>query len=149
PPPGYEQLVERPPAPAPAEPGDVEVTIYFTRDGAVYPVKRPMLSEPSLDDLMVSLHAGPNEAEQGEGIVNVLPGANITEDVDFENGQARVGITVSPDGTSRNDIYLAFAQVVCTLDARPEVTGVFFVDVQGQTVSVPTDDASPLNPGPV
>src|SRR5690606_9806048 len=87
-------------------------------------------------------------AEQSQGIISVLPGANITDHVELENGRARVELTVSPEGTSRNDINLAFAQVVCTLDARPEVTGVFFV-VQGEPVGVPTGDSSALDSGPV
>src|SRR5690606_40776418 len=64
PPPGYEQLLEQPPTPVPAESGGVAVTIYFTRDGAPFPVQRSMDVNPSLDALMASLHRGPTEAEQ-------------------------------------------------------------------------------------
>jgi spore germination protein GerM len=128
------------------QPGPVSVILYLARDGALTTVTR-QVPEPSLTSLMENLLAGPTDAEQNEGINSALTGANVIGDVVLVDGQARVDLATGLDGTGRSDAVLAIAQVVCTLDARPEVIGVVFTR-EGDVVAVPRGDGA-LHKGPL
>jgi hypothetical protein len=140
PPPGpYGALASnRPPS---AEPGTVREVLYFTKDGALVAVNRRVRGEPTPTDLMRALLAGPTEEERDQGIGSALSGIDIASDIRVVNGLATVDLTATPEGTARSDEILAYAQVVCTLDARPAVTGVIFTR-HGQPIGVPRDNAA-------
>jgi hypothetical protein len=146
PPPGpYGALASnRPPS---AEPGAVQEVLYFTKDGALVAVNRRVRGEPTPTDLMRALLAGPTEAEQNRGIGSALSGIDIASNIRVVNGLATVDLTATPEGTGRSDEILAYAQVVCTLDARTAVTSVKFTR-HGQPIGVPRDNGA-LAEGPL
>jgi spore germination protein GerM len=127
--------------------GPVPVTLYMTRDGALAAVTRPATREPTLASLFQDLLAGPTDTEQDQGISSALPGASVFGEVTLSGGRAEVDLAASLDGTGRSDAVLAFGQVVCTLDARPEVNGVVFIR-EGDVVGVPRGDGA-LHKGPL
>jgi spore germination protein GerM len=96
---------------------------------------------------MDSLLSGPTAAEQDEGIGSALTGGEVIGDVTLADGQAKVDLVVGLDGTGRSDAVLAIAQVVCTLDAQPDVAGVVFTR-EGEVVAVPRADGA-LSKGPL
>jgi hypothetical protein len=146
PPPGpYAGLTK--PASPPIEQGAVPVHLVMTRDGTLTAVTRLGQGTPSLDGLMDGLFAGPSETEQARGITSALPGAGLVGEVGFRDGNAEVRLGAGLDGTGRSDVVLAIGQVVCTLDARPEVTGVVFTQ-DGAVVAVPRADGA-LQKGPL
>jgi hypothetical protein len=140
PPPGpYGALASnRPPS---AEPGTVREVLYFTKDGSLVAVNRLVRGEPTPTDLMRALLAGPTESEQNLGIGSALSGIDIASDIRVVNGLATVDLTATPEGTGRSDEILAYAQVVCTLDARAAVTKVNFTR-HGQPIGVPRDNGA-------
>jgi hypothetical protein len=135
--------VERPPGPfgalattaAPApDPGVVAETFFLTRDAAVIPVTRRVRGDRTVHDVMADLMAAPNDAERAAGFGSALTGANLAGTVALTDNLAVVALTAAPDG--RSDQVLAYAQVVCTLDARPDVSGVIFT-LHNEQVGVP------------
>jgi hypothetical protein len=156
PPDGQPREVQPPPGPygviashrpSTAEPGAVRQTLYFTKDGALIPVTRRVRGEPTPTDLIRTLLAGPTDEEQARGIGSALSGVNIAADVRVVNGLATVDLTTAPEGTGRSDEILAYAQVVCTLDARTAVTAITFTR-QGTPIGVPRANGS-LADGPL
>lgn len=140
PPPGnYVGQTAQPPGSE--KPGAISVTLFMTRDGALVAVRRQVDREPSVSQVMESLLAGPTAAEQAEGISSALSGANLIGAVTLNDGRAQVDLTTGLEETNRSDIDLAIGQVVCTLDTRPEVSGVIFVHV-GETIGVPKGDGA-------
>ena len=96
---------------------------------------------------MRALLAGPTEAEQNRGIGSALSGIDIASNIRVVNGLATVDLTGAPEGTGRSDEILAYAQVVCTLDARTAVTSVKFTR-HSQPIGVPRDSGA-LAEGPL
>ena len=95
---------------------------------------------------MRDLLAGPTDTERSGGLGSALPGGNPIGEIRLSNGQAAVDITVA-EGAVRSDEVLAVGQVVCTLDARPDVNAVIFIS-GGQPIEVPRADGS-LSEGPL
>ena len=133
--------------PSTAEPGAVQEILYFTKDGVLVPVTRKVRGEPTPTNLVRDLLAGPTESERGQGIGSALSGTEMASDVRIVNGLATVNLTATPEGTGRSDEILAYAQIVCTLDARPTVTSVTFTR-QGEPINVPRATAE-LSDGPL
>ena len=96
---------------------------------------------------MADLLAGATDAEQNTGISSALPGANVIGGVSVTDQVATVDLGPGLDGSGRNDAVLAFGQVVCTLDSRPDIDGVVFQQ-NGQRVGVPRATGS-LSTGPL
>jgi spore germination protein GerM len=133
--------------PSTAEPGAVQEVLYFTKDGVLVPVTRNVRGDPTPTGLVRDLLAGPTESERAEGVGSALSGTDMASDVQVVNGLATVNLTATPEGTGRSDEILAYAQIVCTLDARPAITSVTFLR-QGEPINVPRDTAE-LSEGPV
>jgi spore germination protein GerM len=119
----------------------------MVRDGELVAVTRHVDAQPSVDDLVDALLAGPTDAEQRDGLTSALLGNDIVVGVQFSGGRATVELTDTLDETGRSDQILAFAQIVCTLAAKPGVTAVSFTRA-GQPVGVPRADGS-LSESPV
>jgi spore germination protein GerM len=116
-------------------------TLYLTKDSAIVPVDRHVKQEPTAQTLLNDLIAGPTAAEQADGITSALPGSTVINSVAASNGLAVVTIGGGLEGAGRKDAILAFGQIVCTLDARPDVNGVVFVGPNGP-IGVPRGDGS-------
>lgn len=127
--------------------GAVPERLYLIRGDEIVPALRHVSSEPSPEDLMDDLLAGPTDSERRAGLTSALLGDEIITGVHKIDNNAVVELAAELDDTSRNDQVLAFAQIVCTLDAHPLITGVSFTS-DGQPVGVPIADGS-LATGPL
>jgi hypothetical protein len=121
--------------------GPVQWTLYLVRDGLIVPIHRTAEAMPDIGALIEGLQNGPTEAERTGGVGSALPGTVRIEGVRAENGLVVVTVAARPEGAGRTDEVLAYGQIVCSLDARPEVTGVVF-ELNGQRVEVPRSDGS-------
>ncbi|GAB3980746.1 GerMN domain-containing protein [Plantactinospora veratri] len=131
---------QTPPDPTPST-GAVPARLYLLRDGELVAVTRHVDAAPDVDELVDSLLAGPTDAEQRDGLTSALLGNDIVVGVQLSGGRATVELTDTLDETGRSDQILAFAQIVCTLAAKPGVTAVSFTRA-GQPVGVPRADGS-------
>jgi hypothetical protein len=122
-------------------------TLYFVRNGAIVAVMRRVDTDPTVEAAVHDLLAGPTDTERAAGLGSSLPGAAVIDGVVAESGLAVVALGGRPEETGRNDEILAYGQIVCTLDARPEIVGVTF-QYQGEAVGVPRGDGS-LSTGPL
>jgi spore germination protein GerM len=139
PPPG-QYLAPASPAPQTDATGDVAETIYLTKDQTIVTVSRRVDGEPTVEQTVRDLIAGPTDPERAAGIGSALPGTAVIDGVRVLDGIAIVTLGARLEGT-RNDENLAYGQIVCTLDARSDINGVAF-EQGGQRISVPTGDAS-------
>jgi hypothetical protein len=133
--------------PSTAEVGVVEEILYLTKDGMLVQVTRRVRSEPTPTELVRALLAGPSGDERARGIGSALSGVDIAPDIGVVNGRATVDLTATPEGTGRSDAILAYAQVVCTLDARATITSVVFT-LHGEPIGVPRANGA-LSHGPL
>jgi spore germination protein GerM len=141
--PGRSATVPADPAPGeetvPA--GPVAETLYLIKESRVVAVKRYVPTLPSPEAQLAELLTGPSQQEQDQGLSSALAGTDLTLGVRIISGQAVVELAASLDGTGRTDDILAFAQIVCTLTSRPDITSVTFTRA-GQQVEVPRADSS-------
>jgi spore germination protein GerM len=131
---------ETPPDPGPGA-GAVPERLYFVLDSEIAAVTRNVDAQPSVDELVDDLLAGPTDAEQRDGLTSSLLGNDIVVGVQLSGGRATVELTAALDESGRTDQILAFAQIVCTLTAKPDITSVTFTR-GGQPVGVPRADGS-------
>lgn len=142
PPPGpYQALASPSPVPESTLNGPIVSTLFMVKGGALVTVERRLDAEPSVETLLADLLAGPTEAERNDGVTNTVPGGAIIEKVEVQSRIAVVTIGGDLESTARTDQVLAYGQIVCTLDARPEIDGVTFVH-DGEAVQVPKGDNS-------
>ncbi|GGJ81549.1 hypothetical protein GCM10010123_09170 [Pilimelia anulata] len=138
------------PAPAAATPsaGADAALLYLVRDGMLVAVDRRVPPTAAPRALLAGLVAGPTDAESTAGLSSPLAGTDLIGDVRLQNGRATVEVRVraAVEGNP-GDETLAYAQIVCTLTARPDVRGVVFVSA-GRPIAVPLADAS-LSQGPL
>ena len=124
PPPGpYQALASQ--SPSAPDNGTVAVKLFFAKGDTIVGVERRTDRARTPEELIRDLIAGPNDVETNAGLTSALPGTAVIDAVRMTNGIAVVNITEGLEGI-RNDEVLAFAQIVCTLDARPDVKGVIF-----------------------
>ncbi|MEV4482677.1 GerMN domain-containing protein [Micromonospora coxensis] len=144
PPPG----VGLPPAAA-ASPaaGRVAQPICLVRDDRLVRVVRQVDVAGDVDLHLRRLLAGASSAERESGLGSALPGAVGVTGARLVDGRAEVAVAPPRDESGRADEVLAYGQVVCTLDARDDVSGVSFVR-DGRPLGVPRADGS-LSPGPL
>jgi hypothetical protein len=121
--------------------GAVPERLYLIRGDEIVPTVRHVSTEPTPDDLLDDLLAGPTDTERQAGLTSALLGDEIITGVRLVDDNAVVELAAGLDDTSRNDQVLAFGQIVCTLTAHPLVTGVSFTS-NGQAVAVPLADGS-------
>lgn len=142
-PPPYGDLASTP-APNPTtNEGRLTEVLYLIRDGALVAVTRPVDTPPPPMTLLDNLAAGPTAAEQAQGLVSALTsGTAVVDGVQIVGGLATVALTdTGLEGLTGATQLLAIAQIVCTLDARDDVTGVVFAR-GGQRFPVPRGDGS-------
>ncbi len=129
-------------SPTAAPSGAGRALVYLVRDGAIVAVVRRVPDPPSPDAVLAALVAGPSGRESDAGLTTaVLSGITL----DQQGIDARVAYVDVPASSAtesgRNDEVLAFAQIVVTLTALPNVTGVRFLR-DGQPLDVPRADGS-------
>ncbi|MEV4412036.1 GerMN domain-containing protein [Catellatospora sp. NPDC049609] len=131
----------RTPAPAVTATGAVTEKLYLVRDGLLVAVERKVPSRPDARQLVADLIAGPTPAEQDDGITSALQGITAISSATDAGGSATVELSTALEGTGRSDDVLPFAQLVCTLSSRTEISRVVFTR-QGARISVPREDGS-------
>jgi hypothetical protein len=146
-PPGGTQPVWPSHTSPPDDTGTVPERLYLILGDEIVPTVRHVSAEPSPDELMDDLLAGPTDAERRAGLTSALLGDDIIASVHTVDNHVVVELVAGLGDTSRNDQVLAFAQIVCTLSAHPLITGVSFTS-NGQAVAVPLADGS-LSTGPL
>ncbi len=139
PPPGA-QLVQSQPPDIGAS-GRTPEYLYFVKDGMVVRVARHVTGAPSTDEVVQDLLGGPNDDESAAGYTSALLGDPIVETVQVSSGRAAVALTAAMSEPGRNDVVLAYAQLVCTLTALPQISGVVFTS-NGTPIAVPRGDGS-------
>lgn len=142
----FQALASRSPATGTTS-GTVPEQLFLVRDGRLVMVTRHVVREPTVDSLMVDLLDGPTASEREAGFTSALLGGRVVAQVRLIDSRAVVELAVVIEGAGRNDEMLGYAQLVCTLTARPEIHGVTFTR-DGQPIAVPRDDGS-LSVGPL
>jgi hypothetical protein len=135
------------PTPNATESGAITQRLFMVKDGALVAVTRHVDRVPTVDSLVSQLLNGPTEAERNNGITSAIQGAVAVSAVHVDGDQATIELASPVAETRRNDDVLAYAQLVCTLTARPEIHGVTFTYDQ-KPVGVPRADG-PLSHGPL
>ncbi|GIJ72477.1 GerMN domain-containing protein [Virgisporangium ochraceum] len=135
--PGTGPVVEVSPSPA----GSVAQPFYFVRRGRLVPVVRWIGPATPLDALTRTLLAGPTSSEAAADLTSALTGTATVRGVRRSGAIALVDLGDDPPATGRTDEILAFGQIVCTLTARTDVSGVAFVRGD-QPLEVPRPDGS-------
>ena len=115
-------------------------TLYYVKGDTVVSVQRRVDTVRSPEHLLRDLLAGPTASERASGITSALPGTAVIGTVRVASGVALVTIVDGLQG-ARNDEVLAFAQIVCTLDARTDIDGVVFLRGSNR-IDVPAGDGS-------
>ena len=128
------------PTPPDSGTGAVPERLYLVRDGELVATTRHVAAEPTADELVDDLLAGPTPGERADGLTSALRATDVAG-VQVSGGRATVELTEVLDSGGRTDQVLAFAQIVCTLTARPGVTSVAFTH-DGREVGVPRADGS-------
>ncbi|WP_162908374.1 GerMN domain-containing protein [Allorhizocola rhizosphaerae] len=121
--------------------GALTQLLYLIRDGRLVRVERSVPTEPEAGAHLQTLLAGPTPAEQEQGLSSALLGTDLGLTVRVAGGQAVVELATGLEGTGRTDDILAFAQIVCTLTSRADITSVTFTRA-GEQVEVPRADSS-------
>lgn len=129
-------------SPTAAPVGAGRALIYLVRDGAIVAVVRRVPEPPTPDAVLAALVVGPSGRESDAGLTTaVLSGITL----DQQGSDAKVASVNVPakskSDSGRNDEVLAFAQIVVTLTALPDVTGVRFLR-DGMPLDVPRADGS-------
>ncbi len=113
--------------------------LAFVRDAHLAMVTRAA-AEVTPAAVLRDLLGGPLPAERDQGLTTVLP-AGAGSLVAVAGGVASVSLSGALLDSGRSDQVLALAQVVVTLDALPEVTGVRFLR-DGHPLPVPRADGA-------
>ncbi len=131
----------RSPTPAVTATGTVVERLFLVRDGLLVAVERKVPTRPDAQQLVADLIAGPTPAEQDAGIISALQGVTAISSATDAGGSATVELSTALEGIGRADDVLPFAQLVCTLSSRQEISRVVFTR-QGARIGVPREDGS-------
>ena len=121
--------------------GQTPEYLYLVKNDNLVRITRHMTNTPTIDSVLKDLFAGPDDTETAAGYTSALLGPSVVNSVKTNGGQAVVALAAPVADDARNDIILAYAQLVCTLTALPQITGVTFTN-NGQPTSVPRGDGS-------
>jgi Sporulation and spore germination len=121
--------------------GRAQEVLYFVKDDMVVKVTRHVTVAPTTQQIVTDLLAGPNDTETAAGHTSALLGDSVIDGVQITAGHAVVVLATLVADTARNDEVLAYAQLVCTLTALPQISGVTFTN-NSQPVAVPRGDGS-------
>ena len=117
------------------------VTLFFARDGRLFPVTRPVRGEGQelLAGALIELLVGPNAEERSHGIVSFVPPDSQLLESEVLDQVASVDLSQEFQKPARPEqVLLSVAQIVWTAVALPGVTAVRFA-VDGVPVEVPVD----------
>ena len=121
--------------------GEISAVLCLTREQQLVPVTRRVEVMPSPAELLRDLIAGATETEsQEQGLGSALVGIATITVARIERGVAEVAVGDGLDGITDSARLLIYGQIVCTLDAHPEIDGVWF-SRDGQRLSVPQGSA--------
>jgi hypothetical protein len=129
------------PSPEPTASGTQVEVIYLTRGDSLARVVRPVESRPTINDLIAHLTQDPTAEEQAKGLVNNLTVPSVIVNATIQGGIVTVALGEGLDVLTGRTNQLAYGQIVCTLDAHPDVTGVVFTR-DGEPQAVPRGDGS-------
>jgi spore germination protein GerM len=121
--------------------GALTQMLYLIRNGRLVRVERGVPTEPDAGAHLQALLTGPTPAEREQGLSSALLGTDLGLTVRVANREAVVELATGLEGTGRTDDILAFAQIVCTLTTRDDITSVTFTRA-GEQVEVPRADSS-------
>lgn len=127
---------------APAPQGDLSIELWFVLDEQPVPVERSVEGPGSPRQVLDQLLEGPTEAELAEGYSSAIPQLELQE-VTVEEQVAVVTFVALTEQVQVE----AYAQIVATLDGRPDIVGVRFRTDAGD-VPVP-DGEGVFSPGAV
>ncbi len=140
------------PSSSPVRGPQQQVKIYFVQDKQIVPVLRLVTRSPSPNALLGALLNGPDEREKAEGFRSVASGAFAKASADQRRPPTPGPVTVKLPPADANgeqlptDQILGYAQIVLTLTADDNVTGVIFVRDK-QQIQVPRANSnSALSP---
>lgn len=125
----FEQDVEQAPQ------GDLQIDLWFVRGTQPEPVERAVEVPGSPRQVLEQLLRGPSESDLAAGYSTAIPTSLRLRDVTLSEGIA----VVTLEGLTEQVQVEAYAQMVATLDARPNIEGVRFRTLDGD-VSVPRGD---------
>lgn len=123
--------------------GQIAEYLYFVDGDKVVKVVRAITGQPTTDEVVADLLAGPNDTESAAGYTSALLGGSVVSSVQVNQGHAVVALVAPVIDTARNDAIVAYAQLVCTLTALSQISGVTFTS-NGRPVNVPQGDGSLL-----
>ena len=121
--------------------GSSAEVLYLTRDQRLVAVQRTVAGVPTIETLLKDLADGPTKAEQDQGLTSALAGTGVVTDTKLDSGLLEISLGDGLDGVTAGTKLLAIAQIVCTVDAREDVTSVVFAR-DGQRSDVPRGDGS-------
>jgi hypothetical protein len=133
------RVVTREHVPPPA--GSHRAVIFLVRDDALVPVPRRIQVEPTAEHVLRALSAGPTPQERTQGLRSALPIEGDPRVVSETQQVVTLSLPATSEASNRSDAVLGFAQVVLTLTALPDVSGVAF-ETDGRPLQVPRADGS-------
>jgi len=109
-----------------------QVQLYYLAGSQLVSVSQTLPSQPSLQQVLLSLESGPPTGDVGVGLQSVVP-AGLTNEVLEIGGVATVDVSEEVfDTIADTDQRAMFGQIVLTLTARPGVGQVRFTLADGQ-----------------
>jgi len=114
-----------------------EVIYLVGPDLLLVPERRDIPLPASYDQILAALFDGPTAAEAAVGIQSFVTGSVSGDTVTVAAGIATVDFHTDPIQVVGQDQILAIAQIVYTLTAQPDISGVLF-QIAGQATQVPT-----------
>lgn len=148
-----------PPPTADATPTEDQAELWFVREGRLVPVLRSVPDQPSSQDFIDLLAAGPTEEEEAAGIrtavVSVVTGEPLVvtarsagvEPPQLQDDQEAIVLSEEFTEVNAEEQVLVLGEVVTTL-AVGTVAEILFVDSAGKPLGVPVADGR-LRNGPV
>lgn len=118
------QLFDQGPEPT-RPPSDLQSELYFVLVDRLAATTRPVPQPGSAEQVALELFEGPTELERTAGLSSAIPSVFSLQGVDVRNRIAVVSLD-GIDESVRTDQVTAFAQIVTTLDALPDIDGVRF-----------------------
>lgn len=138
-------------------PEAAQLDVFFVRDDALEPVQYPVDGDPTIDEAIGYLLEGPPE-DRAEVNTRIPTGTTLLGAIDIDDGVATVDLSAEINDVNGLPEKQAFAQLVFTTLAFDDGIDAVRFEVEGTTVSAPTDDGNretvragnydpPLNPG--
>jgi Sporulation and spore germination len=122
--------------------GGITEVLCLIRDQRLVAVSRQVESTRSPRELLADLISGTTDEEAAEAhLSSALTGITTLSVTSVRSGIAQVEVGDGLEGVTDVNRLLIIGQIVCTLDAHPDVAGVRFTR-DGQPLSVPRGDAS-------